>query len=423
MINGTLMKTRSRSSFTLWLAILAILLLLVPSAVADKKKKKGEAPAPPKSNKIDHSIIDTSKLVWPLPPDIPRIKWVHEYFGEEKPKTADGQDSKKKQGWMDRVAGLQTTDSGSIKRDLQHILVKPYGMGVDSHGRLFVADSYVSAIFIFDFEAKKTQLLKNGVDAKFGTMIGLTVDDADRVFVVDSLWHRVAVFGKDLKLETYFGEKDLDHPGGIAIDEANRILYVADTGKEQIAAFDADDFHFLRALGTPPKKVGDEDPGTLSKPSNVAVDKDGLIYVSDTMNNRIQVFDAEGNFVSMFGKHGDAPGTFARPKGLAFDADGHLWVVDAFQGLVQVYDKETHLLAYFGGPGDLPGQFSVPSGIVFDKRNHVYVAEQFKARVQEFQYIPDSEAKVLRDEREKKAPATSAQASSPTANTGGDKKP
>jgi sugar lactone lactonase YvrE len=422
-MNGTLMNTRSQNSLTPWLAMLAILLLFVPSAMADKKKKKGEAPAPAKSNKIDHSTIDTSKLVWPLPPDTPRIKWVHEYYGEEKPKTADGQAPKKKQSWMDRVAGVPTTDSGAIKKELQHIFVKPYGMGVDSHGRLFVADSYVSAVFIFDSESKKVQLLKNGVDAKFGTMIGLTVDEADRVFVVDSLWHRVAVFGKDLKLETYFGEKDMAHPGGIAIDETNRILYVVDTDKDQIAAFDADDFHFLRTIGTGPKKVGDEDPGTLSKPSNVAVDKDGLIYVSDTMNNRIEVFDADGNFVSMFGKQGDAPGTFARPKGLAFDGDGHLWVVDAFQQNVQIYDKEGHLLAYFGLPGELPGQFSVPSGIVFDKRNHVYVAEQFKARVQEFQYITDGEAKTLKDERNKKAPAVSAQAGSPSANTGGDKKP
>src|SRR5262249_47375790 len=159
-----------------------------------------------------------------------------------------------------------------------------------------------------------------------------------------------------------------------------RLFYVVDTAKHQVAVFDADTFKFLRAIGGPAKKEGDEDPGTLSKPSNVVVDKDGLIYVSDTMNNRIQVFDADGHFISMFGQHGDAPGYFARPKGVAIDTDGHIWVVDAFQNNVQIYDKEGHLVAFFGIGGEMPGQFSVPSGIYIDKKNRVYIAEQFKAR-------------------------------------------
>jgi len=422
-MDGTQMKTRSHNSLTPWLAIIAIAVLLVPPAFADKKKKKAAEGPAPKVEKIDHSQIDTSKLVWPLPPDVPRIKWVHEYYGEEKPKVAEGKQApKKKQSWMDRVAGVPTTDSGAIKKEWTHIFVKPYGMGMDSKGRLYVADSYVSAVFVFDSESGKTSLLKNGVDAKFGTMIGMTVDEADRIFIVDSVWHRVAVLGKDWKLETYFGDKELDHPGGIAIDETNRLLYVVDTGKDRVAVFDADDFRFLRTIGSSAKKQGDDDPGTLSKPSNVAVDKDGLIYVSDTMNNRIQVFDADGNFISMFGKHGDAPGTFARPKGLTFDSDGHLWVTDAYQNNVQIYDKEGHLRAFFGMPGELPGQFSVPSGILIDKNNRVYVAEQFKARVQVFQYVTDAEATALKEQQEKKAPAVKSQTAPSAAFAVADKK-
>ena len=148
---------------SVWLAITAIIFCLVPSSYA--KKKKTEAQVQKKSAEIDHSRIDTSKLVWPLPPDIPRIRFMKEIYGEEKPPLPAGQKAlKKKQGWMDRIAGLQTTDSGAVRKAVTHIMGKPYGIGVDSKGRVYVADSFVSAVFIFNLESRETKLLRNGAD-------------------------------------------------------------------------------------------------------------------------------------------------------------------------------------------------------------------------------------------------------------------
>jgi DNA-binding beta-propeller fold protein YncE len=406
MIWGMKMTTTKFKAITMWLAISALVLALAPCGYAKKKKKEEPQPQQKKSTAVDHSLIDTSKLVWPLPPDVPRIKFLQEVMGEERPQVPAGQKApKKRQSWMDRVAGLQTTDTGALKRDFRHILGKPYGIGVDSKGRVYVADSFVSAVFVFDLETHQTKLIRNGTEGKFGTIIGLTVDNADRVFVVDALMHRVAVFNPDWKLETYFGDDDLEHPGGVAIDEENRFLYVVDTGKQRLAVFDADNFKFLRALGGPPKSVGDEDPGTFSKPSNVAVDGEGLVYVTDTMNNRVEIFDADGNFISMFGKAGDGPGNFARPKGIAIDSDGHIWVADAFTNRIQLFDREGHLLAFFGTGGNLPGQFSVPSGVYVDKQNRAFVTEQMGGRLQVFRYFTDAEAKTMKEERAQKAPA------------------
>lgn len=396
--------TKNLKPITIWVAIAGLTLALAPSGYA-KKKKKEEPPAPKKANTIDHSKIDTSKLQWPLPPDVPRIKFLQEIYGESKAPVPAGQQAKKKQSWMDRVAGLQTTDSGALKKEYTHLLGRPYGIGVDSKNRVYVADSFVSAIFIFDLEKKETKLLRNGAEAKFGTMIGLTVDNADRLFVVDALMHRVAVFGPDWKLETYFGDDNLDHPGGVAIDEENRFLYVVDTGAQRVAVFDADNFKFLRYIGGPPKSVGDDAAATFSKPSNVAVDKEGNIYVTDTMNNRVQIFDGEGKFISMFGKAGDGEGDFARPKGITIDPDGHIWVADAFTNRIQIFDREGHLLAFFGTGGDLPGQFGVPSGVYVDKQNRAFVTEQLKGRLQVFRYFTDAEAKAMKDEQNKKSPA------------------
>lgn len=416
------MTTKTFKMTTTLISICALLLALAPHAQAGKKKgvqSEDEAnwkkELAKKSTAVDHSQIDTSKLVWPKPPDIARIRYISEVTKELKPDApANAKPQKKKQSWMDRMAGVQTTDTGAKKVNLVHYLGSPYGIGVDSKGRVYVADSFVSAVFIFNLEEKTTQLLRNGIEASFGTIIGLTVDDADRVFVVDALRHRVAVFGKDLKLETYFGDAELQHPGGVAVDPENRLIYVVDTGKQQVAVFDADSFKFLRAIGRPMKDLSDDAPGALSKPSNVAVDDDALVYVSDTMNNRIQVFDADGNFVRMWGKAGDAPGYFARPKGISIDGDGHIWVADAFLNTVQIFDTDGHLLGYFGGAGNLPGQFATPASVYVDKKTkRAFVTEQMQGRLQVFRYITDSEAKSLKEEQQKLHGVKAAQAAPP----------
>src|SRR5205085_815526 len=109
----------------------------------DKKKKDDDAPPPPQ--------IDTTQLVWPSPPDIARIKWVAELKGEPIP-VAGAKPKKKKQGWMDRLAGVQESER---KAPTPHVLTKPYGIVVDSKGQIYVADSYVAAVFILNADTKE----------------------------------------------------------------------------------------------------------------------------------------------------------------------------------------------------------------------------------------------------------------------------
>ena len=104
MMWGNAMTTKL-NKVTTGLAIVGMVLALVPCGYA-KKKKPQEPPAPKKSNRVDHSKIDTSKVVWPLPPDVPRVRFLQEIYGESKPPAPAGQPAKKKQSWMDRVAGI-----------------------------------------------------------------------------------------------------------------------------------------------------------------------------------------------------------------------------------------------------------------------------------------------------------------------------
>jgi len=138
------------------------------------------------------------------------------------------------------------------------------------------------------------------------------------------------------------------------------------------------------------------------------------------LNNRVEIFDADGKFISTFGKNGDGPGYLARPKGIAVDGDGHIWVMDAVQQRVQVFNREGQLLIYFGEPGQWPGQFSAPLDIAIDtKFNRVITSEQFPGRVQMFRYVTDAEAEQVRVERAK---AEQVSGAGEAANANSDKK-
>jgi len=265
---------------------------------------------------------------------------------------------------------------------------------------LYIADSKVGAVFIFNTETRDVELIKNSVHAHFARIIGLAMDDNDRLFVSDPELKHVLVFDKDHKAEDVITE-GMAEPSGLAIDTRNRLLYVSDIELDQILVYDADTLKLLRKIGTTGRKHELTTPGDFSKPAGVAVDLEGNLYVADTMNNRIEIFDADGQFTSAFGKNGDGPGYFARPKGVAIDSDGHIWVADGVQDRVQVFNKDGQLLIAIGAHGLLPGQFQGLVAITIDnKRNRVYTSEIFPGRAQEFQYITDAQAD---QEREKRA--------------------
>ena len=96
---------------------------------------------------------------------------------------------------------------------------------------------------------------------------------------------------------------------------------------------------------------------------------------------------------------------FDRPKGIAVDCDGHIWVVDSAQDRVKVFDRTGQLLIYFGGSGEYPGQFAAAYGIAIDKNNRVITSEQFPGRVQVFRYVTDAEAEQARKELAEKSSA------------------
>ncbi len=365
----------------------SLILVLLPSAWASGKKK----PVPQ---------VDISTLVWPPPPDQPRIRYLSQYFGE-----LDLMGKKQvKGGMLERIAGVTITPEERPR------LGKPYGVAVDSRGRVYVTDTAQANVFVFDLENKKIEFRGDKAPASILMPIGVAVDEDDRLFVSDSKLHQITSFGPKGNVEGVFGADDLVRPAGLAVDNPLRRLYVADVAGQRIAVFDLDSLKLLRYFGEIKDKDADR-TGALTNPNSIAIDPDGLLYITDAVGARIIVYDTDGNFVRVWGKRGDGPGMFARPKGIAIDADGHVYVADAVLNRLQVFSPEGNALLSFSGTGWGPAQFMLLAGLTIDSRNRIIAVDQMPARIEVFHYITDAEAAA--EKGGQKAPAMGSKTAAP----------
>lgn len=304
-------------------------------------------------------------LVWPLPPETPRIRFERAI--------SEPEDIGMKDSFFKRL--MEFIVGKSANR-----IIKPYGVTTDSTGRIIVADTAFRRVHIFDPQKGKYSYFYKTKKSELLSPIGVATDSEDNIYVSDSVLNRVYVYNKK---GAFLSEIDegMVRPAGLAINKSEGILYVADIWDHNIKVYDLKG-KLLQSFGK--RGIGD---GEFNFPSNIYIDKNRLIYVTDSMNFRIQVFDRDGRFVSKFGRHGDGSGDFANPKGIAVDSGGHVYVVDALFDAVQIFDRDGQLLLGFGNTGRNKGQFWLPAGIHIDEKDRIYVADSYNGRVQVFQFL------------------------------------
>lgn len=165
-------------------------------------------------------------------------------------------------------------------------------------------------------------------------------------------------------------------PAGIALDSSGNI-YCSEEFQNKIFVFNEDG----EEIGSWGEAGSGQ--GQLNGPSGLAVDGDDNLLVVDAKNNRIQKFTTAGEYIATIGE-----GQLDSPWGIGLDSDGSIYVADWGNSCARKYSSDGELLLTFGGPDlDNGADLNHPSSVAVDSEGDVYVADWGNKRIQV--YAPD----------------------------------
>ncbi len=319
----------------------------------------------------------TTPIVWPLPPLQPRIRFIK---AVARPEDLGIQPSFWRRAW-EFIVGKE-----------DQWLIRPTGVAAAGEA-IFVADAGAQALWMLNSQAGRFNKIQQALKQRLASPVAVALGSNNRIYLVDSYLDKVFVYDDKEKLIHTLSDSRFRRPAGLAFDVRRDRLYIADSGAHRVWIFSA----ALKPLG----EIGQrgEGNGEFNFPTHVALDRSGNLYVTDSLNFRLQIFDPNGNFAGKFGRHGDSSGDFAAPKGVAVDSEGHIYVVDALFDAVEIFDRSGQYLLTFGERGVGPGQFWLPNGIFIDSQDRIYVADSYNQRIEIFQYLKSNEQGARSDEQ------------------------
>ncbi len=298
-------------------------------------------------------------VFFPPPPDEPKIQFLTG-FGSE----------------SDLDEGSKFTSFVIGTEKVTRPIWKPYGIAV-TKGIVYVCDTQAANLGIVDLNRRKIHYIRPGGREAMQTPINVAVDAAGNRYVTDTKRGQVLIYNKEDQRVGELGKQGEMKPCGIFV--AGDRLYVTDLLSHSVRVYSVAGRQLLLTVPRDPK----DEKSKLHSPTNISVDKDGRIYVSDTGGFTTKLYDAEGNHIRTVGELGLNLGSFALPKGIAVDRERRMYVVDAATAVVQIFDDAGRLLMFFGEPKSSgPAGLYLPAGIAVDYENltlfQKYVAPGFK---------------------------------------------
>ncbi|MEE4276294.1 MAG: hypothetical protein V2J16_10565 [Thermoleophilia bacterium] len=260
----------------------------------------------------------------------------------------------------------------------------PMGVDVSADDLVYVTDTGAGAVRVYtvdgDYRFSFFQI-SDGKRKTLGTPVYVEVSSIGEVYVSDRRRRAVYVFSEEGVYLRKVAPADADEarlwgPLALALDEDDD-LWVSDVGhsdSHQIIEFDREGAEIGRFGRSGQAERVSDVPGRFLFPNGIVV-RNGFVYVADSNNQRVQVFDEDGRFDHIVQTSGI-------PRGLDLDDQGRLYVADALAHQGDVYLTTGERIASFGGQGVGPGQFLYTNDLALDRRGRIYLTDRVNHRVQ-----------------------------------------
>jgi len=249
-------------------------------------------------------------------------------------------------------------------------IATPYGMAI-FEGKLYVCDVGRRMVEVFDLRKRTFGYLTK--DRRLMNPVNICIDDDGSKYVADPMAGVVFVFDRDDNLSAMLGQQLKISPIDVVV--RGSLCYVTDYTSNQVVVLNKTTGQEITRVGQRRLTEGqvqpltEVPPGEFSLISDLALDPQGGLYVTDKAAARITQFDPSGIFRRTIGRLGDNIDELVRPKGIAVDRAGRIWVVDAATEVAKIYNQQAQLLLFFGLPGHSPGTMNLPAKIILDYDN------------------------------------------------------
>ncbi|WP_115007090.1 NHL repeat-containing protein [Xanthomonas campestris] len=276
----------------------------------------------------------------------------------------------------------------------------PYGLAIDAHGALYIADGGDNNRIRAMLPNGNVQTLAGGREgfadgigaaAAFNTPSGIAFDMAGNLYIADTGNHAIRKRTPQGVVTTLAGDGSagfrdgaaaqvrFNGPIGVAVDTQGRV-YVADTYNDRIRVIAPDGQVSTLAGGALPGMAdGVGDQARFDTPTDLKVDAHGVVWVADMRNDAIRRIAPDGSVSTLIGGDpADLSPLLHRPMTIALTHDGVLYVGDASGRVLQV-TRAGHVVTMSGE--DVMQRLSRPAGIAVDTQGVVYVSDAGSARV------------------------------------------
>jgi sugar lactone lactonase YvrE len=271
---------------------------------------------------------------------------------------------------------------GKVEEKKVELIVRPYGTAMYD-GKLYVCDT-ARGLLVIDIKNRKHSYLTK--DSRLINPVCIWIDDGVK-YVTDPKVPAIFVFDRSDKLIAIFGKDAGIVPLGVVV--RGQRCYVTDQKSKQVVVMD-------KITGEEITRIGKRIPDGMGLQGNedaqfrligdLALDKEGNLFVTDRVTAQISKFDTKGLFVRTYGEMGDAIANFVRPKGVAVDREDRIWVVDAATQVCKIYNTEGLLLLYFGMAGNSPGKMNLPATVTLDYDN-VELFQEYAVEGAELEFL------------------------------------